>query len=653
MGLSLVLGMGFAVAIDLVEDPGKRRSLDGVRVVDQRAGFTGTDQRHCLGCQGVEGLHRCGVGQFEPHHQDEHPRTLTQVTLGCSSRLGGWSRLTPIPIDDGVRMSDNQWQPPQQPTQPSYGPPPQGQPPQGAPLYGPQATAAWSPGVSVTPASGPAGFRFNPAVAALIAVLLVVGGSASYVVMHRTAHHAAAPAPVAAKPVVPIVASPAPASSPPPPNDAKVSATGWDNTVVHPVTPPSVVGNRVVVYTADAGQLTIRAFDPITGATAWSLPASPSGQTSGEPFDVAHTADTVFYLKPGADPTNGLVQVAAVDVATGKQKWVTTNSYVFANTPALCADKTALCMSVYYSSSAAMSARIDISSGHVTPLGQGAGRTLGPAGLQDPGNRGPEYIERVNDATGAVIWKDDVAKLSKTPLSSDGGWDWQLFGDTYVGWLGNVQDPSAKTFNLSAMQTIGVRASDGVLLWRHAGVYGCPTDAPLGTGLPYAVRCVLTGTAAADATGQSLTFKGLTVTVQGFNPRTGATLWSRYLGDSPAAIGATSGAQPVWLGADTFASTNTAGVTSIVNLRTGLLTKPVAGKNGWCVQTDATYTVTGANDSDGSPTQYSTQGLVAPCTLAGKPAPPTDGTVAAVGVSLGGYFVWASKDGIHAFKLAA
>src|SRR5450631_20519 len=180
--------MGCAVAIDLVEDPGKRRSLDGVRVVDQRAGFTGSDQRHCLGCQGVEGLHRCGVGQFEPHHQDEHPPTLTQVTLGCSSRLGGWSTLTPIPIDDGVRMSDNQWQPPQQPTQPSYGPPPQGQPPQGqplqgqplqgqppqgAPLYGPQATAAWSPGVSVTPASGPAGFRFNPAVAALIAVVLV------------------------------------------------------------------------------------------------------------------------------------------------------------------------------------------------------------------------------------------------------------------------------------------------------------------------------------------------------------------------------------------------------------------------------------------------------------------------------------------------
>jgi hypothetical protein len=573
-------------------------------------------------------------------------------------------------------MSDNgsEWQPPQQPGQapPPYGPPPQaygpppqayGPPPQayGPPpqAYGPPPQAygppqpspvPWSPGMSVIPASGPAGFRFNSSLAALIAVLLVVVGAGSYVVLHHTAHHAA-PAPVAAAPVIPVIASPAPASSSPPPNDAKVSATGWDDTVVHPVTAPAVVGNRVVVYTADGGQLTIGAFDPITGATAWSLPASPSGQTAGEPFDVAHTADTVFYFKPGEDPTSGLVQVAAVDVATGKQKWVTTNSYVFADAPALCADKTALCVSVYYSSSAAMSARIDISSGHVTPLGQGAGRTLGPAGLQDPGNRGPEYIERVNDATGAVIWKDDVAKLSKTPLSSDAGWDWQLFGDTYVGWLGNVQNPSSKTINLSAMETIGVRASDGVLLWRHAGVYGCPTDAPFGNGQPYAVRCVLTGTAAADATGQSLTFKGLTVTVQGFNPRTGATLWSRYLGDSPAAIGS-AGTQPVWLGADTFASTNPAGVTTTVNLRTGLVTKPAVGATGWCVQTDASYTITGVNDSDGSPTQWEAQGLVAPCTPAGKPAPPTDGTLAAVGVSLGGYFVWASKDGIHAFKLA-
>jgi hypothetical protein len=550
-------------------------------------------------------------------------------------------------------MSDNQWQPPQQPAQPSYGPPPQGQPPQGPPLYGPPppASPAWSPGISVTPASGPAGFRFNPAVAALVAVLLVVGGSAGYVVMHHTAHHAAAFAPVAAAPVVPVVASPAPASSPPPPNDAKVSATGWDDTVVHPVTAPVVVGNRVVVYTADAGQLTIRAFDPISGATAWSLPASPSGQTAGEPFDVAHTADTVFYFKPGEDSTSGLVQVAAVDVATGKQKWVTTNSYVFTGTPALCADKTALCMSAYYASSAAMSARIDISTGHVTPLGQGAGRSLGPAGLEDPGNRGPEYIERLNETTGAVIWKDDVAKLSKTPLSSDVGWDWQLFGDTYVGWLGNVQSSSSKTINLSAMETIGVRASDGVLLWRHAGLYGCPTDAPFGNGQPYAVRCVLSGTATVDATGQNFTFKGLSVTVQGFNPRTGATLWSRALGNSPAAIDA-PGSQPVWMGADTFASTNTAGVTTIVNLRTGIATKPAVGATGWCVQTDASYTITGVNDSDGSPTQWATQGLVAPCTAAGKPAPPMDGTLASVGASLGGYFVWASKDGIHAFKLA-
>jgi hypothetical protein len=190
-----------------------------------------------------------------------------------------------------------------------------------------------------------------------------------------------------------------------------------------------------------------------------------------------------------------------------------------------------------------------------------------------------------------------------------------------------------------------------VLLWRHAGAYGCPSEGPLGTGQPFAVRCVMSGTGTVDATGQDFTFKGLSVTLQGFNTRTGATLWSHYLGDSPAAIDA-PGSEPVWMGADTLASTNTAGVTTIVNLRTGLIAKPVAGVNGWCDQSETTYTMTGVSDSDGSPTQYATQGLVAPCTPVGKPAPPTDGTLAAVGVTLGGYFVWASKDGIHAFKLA-
>jgi PQQ-like domain len=517
----------------------------------------------------------------------------------------------------------------------------------------PQPTPApWSPGRSVVPASGPVGFRFNSGVAALVAVLLVVVGAGGYVLMHHSPHRAAASlAPVVVTPVVPAVASPAPASSSPP-NDAKVSATGWDNTVAHPVTAPVVVGNRVVVYTADAGQLTIRAFDPITGATAWALPASPSGETAGQPFEVAHTADTVFYFKPGEDPSTELAQVAAVDVATGKQKWATVDSYVFAGLPALCTDKTALCMSVYYASSAAMSMRFDLATGHVTPLGQGAGRSLGPGGLEDPGNRGPEYTERVNDATGMVTWKDDVAKLNRTPVSSDSGWDWDLFGDVYVGWMGSVHNPSSKTINLNAMETFGVRATDGVLLWRHVGLYGCPSDGQLDNGQPFAVRCVIAGTATVDATGQNFVFKGLDVTLQGFNPRTGATLWSRHLGNSPAAIGA-PGSLPVRMGADTFAFTNVAGVTIIVNLRTGLETLPVAGVNGWCDQSDTSYTVTGFNESDGTPTHFSTEGVGAPCTFAGKAAPPANGTLAQAGVSLGGYFVWSSKDGIHAFKLPA
>ena len=72
MRLTLVLGVRFTVAVDLVEDPGEWLALDQMRFVDEGPGLAGADQRHRLGGQLVEGRRGSRVGQIEADDECEH-----------------------------------------------------------------------------------------------------------------------------------------------------------------------------------------------------------------------------------------------------------------------------------------------------------------------------------------------------------------------------------------------------------------------------------------------------------------------------------------------------------------------------------------------------------------------------------------------------
>jgi hypothetical protein len=489
--------------------------------------------------------------------------------------------------------------------------------------------------------------------AAITALSLVVVGGAGYEAWHQlnkpSSPHAAATHPVVA-PVAPSSSAPTPTPTPTPSSDAKVSTTGWDLTTVHPVTAPVSVAGRIVVYTADAGQLTLRGLDPASGATLWSQPASTAQNTPGQPFEVAHLGTTVFYYVVAGDPTDHLAEIAAVDASTGKQLWVTSQSASYADMPALCSDNAALCDSVYTGPDASQEVRTDVTTGDQTVISSSTGRSLG-TGVWDAGVRKPEYIEHINDTTGALVWKDSVVPLFGTSVSSDSGWNWDSYGDVYVGWLGRVPtDPASLTVNLGAQEMVAVRASDGVRLWKRSALYGCPVEGLIDdAGKPIPVRCVVSGTVTYDATGENPTTHGLNVTIQGFNVHTGATLWSYQAGNNLGAIGVGPHAA-VAVSNDVFALTNAAGRTTLLNLKTGAIGAATASTVGWCIQ-DGTYHLTGVDQADGTPIDFASGQLVAPCTAGGAPSHPADGTAAGAGATVGGYFVWSSTDGLHAFKI--
>jgi hypothetical protein len=490
--------------------------------------------------------------------------------------------------------------------------------------------------------------------AAITALSVVVVGVAGYAAWHQLNKPSNSPHTAPSHPVVaaaaPSSAAPTPTPTPTPSSDAKISATGWDLTTIHPVTAPVSVAGRIVVYTADAGQLTLRALDPTTGAILWSLPASTAQNTPGQSFEVAHLGTTVFYYVVAGDPTTHVAEIAAVDASTGKQEWVTQQPASYADMPALCSDNAALCDAVNSGSNQSQEVRTNVTTGAQTVLSSSTGRLLG-TGVWDAGVRTPEYIEHINDVTGAVVWKDSVVPLFGASVSSDAGWAWDPYGDVYIGWLGKIPaDPASLTVNLGAQEMVAVRASDGVRLWKRSALFACPADGLTDeAGQPIAVRCVVSGTVTYDANGENPTARGLDVTIQGFNVHTGATTWSYHAGNAPGALG--FGPHPaVVLSGYVFALTNAAGHTTIVNLKTGAISAPTATTVGWCVQ-DATYTLTGVDQQDGTPFEFAAGDLAAPCTASGAPSQPADGTAAKAGASVGGYFVWPSKDGLHAFKI--
>ena len=419
---------------------------------------------------------------------------------------------------------------------------------------------------------------------------------------------------------------------------------------MRPVDAPVSVAGHIVVYTAALGQLTLRGLDPSTGAGLWALPASTAQNPPGETFEVAHLGTTVFYYVAAGDPTDHLAEIAAVDAATGKQLWVTSQPASYSDMPSLCSDKAALCDSVNTGPNASQQVRTNVGTGAQTVISSSTGRLLG-TGVWDAGVRAPEYIEHINDVTGAVAWKDPVDPLFGTSVSSDNGWAWDSFGDVYVGWLGKIPaDPASLTVNLGTQEMVAVGASDGVRLWKRPAVYGCPASGLTDdAGQPIAVRCVVSGTVTYDANGENPTARGLDVTIQGFNVHTGATIWSYHAGNALGALGI-GPHPPVVISGYMFALTNAAGHTAVINLKTGAISAPSASTVGWCVQ-NGTYTLTGIDQQDGTPVDFTSGDLAAPCTASGAPSHPADGTAAKAGTTVGGYFVWPSIDGLHAFKI--
>lgn len=447
-----------------------------------------------------------------------------------------------------------------------------------------------------------------------------------------------------------------------------VSARGWTRAGVGAVTQPAPVGGRFVFYAQHRGALEVVALDARNGSTVWTAPASPSDVTAGVPASLAVRGRLVFYLEGTGSPANGAARVVARNAASGRVVWRSDQGR-FRSWPEICADRpTEVCANGTVIGAGWGQIRFSARDGKVlADVRMGTlidpGRELG-ADLFDPGSRKPEQIAAV--ANGRVTWSHPLSSLF--PLrraSSDGGWDFDRFAKLglYVGSVGTKPKIAngKGTLDLSRSITAGFTVGGGRVVWRTKGFYACgqpllcPGRSQVGYTSPSSGSPASVGLRLLETGHVTYSFSGgkpkvspnASVTIQGFVPRSGKTVWSFKAGRN---IGLMSGTVlPPQISSTAIALKTHSGWVAL-DLRSGKARRVPPSRYAWC-QRIINYKLAHTTYYGGKGGAYTGQQALFPCTIAGRrtAAPRTvPGFVRRLGATTGGMTAWTDTRSVHA-----
>lgn len=348
-------------------------------------------------------------------------------------------------------------------------------------------------------------------------------------------------------------------------------------------------GPAAVVIERAGQHLFVNSLDARTGKSLWRKEMSPSIVPPGIAVRVGAAGGHVAYLRPAptqADPT--LAQLVVADPHSGKDLVVST-PMEFSDYPGECDDtKGAICVQVagpngdepYIVKPGATSMQ------PATNSSSGGYRSLGPGGIVDLLQRNPEQVARIRNGT--VVWKKNLVDLFGQGFSTDYGWDWHLDkSGVYFGSVGFVpRDTTAQTRSIilpAQTATVGLRASDGKLLWRTDGTQvdcwgGAYVQIEHGVdGAVLPLRCRYKGVLTIGPNKTSTS--GFSVTVERFDPRTGKAVWAAALGNTEQLALKLAGSAPV---SDSSILVDSTDGAKVLDLKTGKLRDPAAGEYSWC-----------------------------------------------------------------------
>lgn len=437
--------------------------------------------------------------------------------------------------------------------------------------------------------------------------------------------------------------------------DQPALSPAWTVDDIEPIGQPVRVNDDLVVAYGTVGErLFLYGVATADGSVRWRQPASPGAVVSGISLTPTVIDGEPVLFRP--DTGHLTARLVVVVPATGEARWAS-EPFRFHSRPRRCHDERDVCAVVGGDSRRAM--RFDWATGGARVDHGESPQDARPVGedLVDPGRRDPEMLARIDD--GRTVWQVPLAELFSADHTTDHGWHFELYAseDTYVGTVGLPADrsqPDEVVFDLSREQTAAFDAATGARRWRaEATSFGCrgairlSRDAGEGRWETRPVRCRYEGLVRFASGSETASYDGLTVTVEGFDVRTGETTWSLPLGRAEHLA---SGRQEAPVVSATEVLLRGAGGPVILDVADGSSRIPDGDDTVWCPD-DVIFRYAVPLSFHSGP-HYTRRGgiLVRPCSVSGEAATAVPGSVPpSLGAWSGDRVVVATPEGLVAY----
>jgi hypothetical protein len=342
----------------------------------------------------------------------------------------------------------------------------------------------------------------------------------------------------------------------------------------------------------------------------------------------------VIDLVPAVKPSNPIVNVLSINATTGAVAWVGPKNVIITDIPGPCADGNSVCLDGVDQSGNSTLVVLNPTTGALEHAVSGPYRAMTENLFETSANK--STFEQITQQ-GSVAWTKTVTSIFGSGYDPDNGWDMNPIGSLDVGTIENSGSGSSEGYDQE--KTIGFSLASGAVAWTLNGEYQCGGSLYF---LTPSVTCAYSGTIHATKKQENNgSLKGLTLTLEGFNPATGARTWSLPVRNDEQI----ENGNAEILDDNRMLVTLANGQPAVLDARTGTTTAVGKHQLFWC-STNNEFKVNESKDLNPDLMRAQTT-LFHSCTASGKSAPGLPATMPdSVGSTVDGVYVWASPQGL-------
>ncbi len=419
----------------------------------------------------------------------------------------------------------------------------------------------------------------------------------------------------------------------------------WTFTSAVPLTQPVAASKAIVLYTRGAEGLTLEGLDPVSGRSIWHRPASPGNDGPNDGIVPNIAGDRVVYLRDNGEVAHS-ARIVVADANTGADLSVSSGYFFVRDWLRPCGHD--ICFGTRDSSGWG-TVRVDVATGLTAvepPFDQSMQIPIG-AGLIRTFKQDSSIIA---STTGLITFQ--IPALSVVPADySTLNTSFKLWpaAGAYVGEFIEAYDPGKVVTSVQLGRRslmVAIDATTGKKLWSTTDANtGCLAWEFSQAQQRFPVRCRWGKNATEESVAGSTVFHSATVSVEGYDPKSGRTTWTVPL----AARTAENQLIAYATAENTLLAPGPAGLV-LIDLSTGKA-RPAPGSQGWYCRHDVSSPLGISRNLAGNiQDNWSTGTAYDWCDAAINPGTPPKAWPSWTGIQVGGMHVVLTSTGLSGFR---